>query len=159
MSDLCTPVRGFVGEKVGLYYSLQASTTSVENLVFNRLGMLTEKASELTIGDIDVTGDTSPENYFEFISGRKEGTISGTYVKMGTDIEGQREFERTIEVGNANDCGTSSVWFQRLYPDGTKKIGYYMVNSLSESQPTNDKVTVAFSAKLSGGLTIIDPTP
>lgn len=149
----CIPDRGYVGDKVALMYSTQPPSTAQESLVFVRLGMMTEKSRELTYNKIDATGDTSPEQYSEFIAGRKDGTLSGSYVCMGADIENQRAFEIHAENGSDETCNEPYFWFRLIYPSGKVYTGNYMIESISEALPMNDKVTQSFSASLNGAPT------
>lgn len=148
--------RGYVGRDVLLEYSTQAPTTDTASLTFTRLGMCRSKEFNLSWDTVTSTGDTSPQFLQENLATFKSATVSGDYVAMGSDIEGQAAFEDHIITPPAATGYQPFMWLRITFANtGRVVTGNFLVNENNMSAPYSDVVTGTFSAMSNGELTSV----
>lgn len=148
--------RGYVGRDVLLEYSTQPPETAADQLVFTRLGMCRGKELNLTWDTVDATGDTSANFLKENLATFKSATVSGDYVSMATDIEGQAAFEDHILIPPVSTGYQPFMWLRLTFgQNGRVVTGNFLVNENNSSAPYSDVVTGTFSGMSNGELTSV----
>lgn len=154
---MSTPKRGYTGRYVLLEYSLQPPETDIASLTFTRLGMKRDLTHDTSWDTADATGDTSPNFTKENLVTFKEESISGSYVSMATDIEGQKAFASHVRNPPVSTGGQPYVWFRETTPMDIT-IGNFLVSNLSTSSPYSDTVTTSFESISNGIVEYTDVT-
>ncbi|MBB3193936.1 phage tail tube protein [Roseateles terrae] len=142
----------YTGRDVVVNFAIADENAVPSGLTYKRLGMMRGKGMKASWDTVDTTADQSPSFTKTNLVTFKSAEFSGDGVTYTDAVFNQKELKAHVISPGAATANQPKVWFQIIYPDGSKYEGPFIVTEWSDDSPYSDAATWSISAMSNGAV-------